>query len=286
MGKGEKELRAAGSRSELRLRIYSALVLAPLAVGSAYLGGWSFAVFWSLAGLGIFWEWVLLVGGTGQNRLVLAGEATLAFSFALAASGRPVEAVVLIGLGALAIAAIAGAGHRGWIVGGMPYAGAVGLSPIMLRSDSQDGFLAMIFLFAIVWATDSAAYGFGRMIGGGKLLPRVSPKKTWAGAIGGLAAAVLAALATARIASLAASLGGLVEIACLAAILSASAQAGDLFESFVKRRFGAKDSSHLIPGHGGLMDRLDGFVAAATVAAIVGIARAGLEAPARGLLIW
>jgi phosphatidate cytidylyltransferase len=126
------------------------------------------------------------------------------------------------------------------------------------------------------------AYFLGRLIGGPKLLPRVSPKKTWSGAISGLLAAVLAAIAVAK----AAELSGLYSIALVAAILSAVAQAGDLFESRLKRRFGAKDSSHLIPGHGGLMDRLDGFVLAAAVAAMIGVLRGGVEAPAHGLLMW
>ena len=159
---------------------------------------------------------------------------------------------------------------------------AIGIAPIVLRSDTEDGFLAVMFLFAIVWTTDIVAYFLGRLIGGPKLLPRVSPKKTWSGALSGLAAAVLAALAVAA----AAGLSALTSIAVVAAILSAVAQAGDLFESHLKRRFGAKDSSHLIPGHGGLMDRLDGFVLAAAVAAVIGILRGGLAAPARGLLVW
>jgi phosphatidate cytidylyltransferase len=120
------------------------------------------------------------------------------------------------------------------------------------------------------------------MIGGPKLLPRVSPKKTWSGAIGGLVGAMIAAIVVAEIAALA----QVVALAGIAAFLSAFAQAGDLFESRLKRTFGAKDSSHLIPGHGGLMDRLDGFVVAATAAALIGILRGGIEAPARGLLVW
>jgi phosphatidate cytidylyltransferase len=272
-----------GGRTELRLRVYSGLVLALLAVGSAYLGGWPFAAFWGLAAIGIFWEWIALVAGTERRLMLLAGGgAALAVALALAGGGYPVEAVALVAAGALVLALLAPSERRGWMAGGVPYAGAVGLSPIVLRSDSQSGFAAMVFLFAIVWATDIAAYAFGRMIGGSKLLPRVSPQKTWSGAISGLAAAVLAALATAQLAGVA----RLLPIALIGAILSAFAQAGDLFESFLKRRFGAKDSSHLIPGHGGLMDRLDGFVVAATVAALIGIVRGGLEAPAHALLFW
>ena len=113
-------------------------------------------------------------------------------------------------------------------------------------------------------------------------MPRVSPNKTWSGAIGGTLAAVVVALALAKVTALT----GLFAIAMLAVILSICAQAGDLFESFLKRRFGAKDSSHLIPGHGGLMDRLDGFVTASVVAALIGLLRGGFEAPGRGLLVW
>jgi phosphatidate cytidylyltransferase len=139
-----------------------------------------------------------------------------------------------------------------------------------------------MFLFAVVWSTDTVAYFVGRALGGPRLMPRVSPKKTWSGMLGGTAAALIVALIIATTDSLAGSLA----IAALALALSVVAQVGDLFESFLKRRFGAKDSSHLIPGHGGLMDRLDGFVTAAVLAALIGLMRGGLLAPGRGLLVW
>jgi phosphatidate cytidylyltransferase len=272
----------ARPRGELALRVCSALVLVPLAIGTAYLGGWPFAVFWSLAAIGVFWEWSSLVGGARRRLLVTVGEAALVVALGLAAGGSLIAALGVTALGIVGIAPIAPAQLRGWTAGGVPYAGAIGIAPIVLRSDSEYGFVAVIFLFAIVWTTDIVAYFLGRLIGGPKLLPRVSPKKTWSGAISGLAAAVLAAIAVAALAGL----SGLISIAIIAAILSAVAQAGDLFESQLKRRFGAKDSSHLIPGHGGLMDRLDGFVLAAAIAAMIGILRGGLAAPARGLLVW
>jgi phosphatidate cytidylyltransferase len=267
---------------ELMLRICSALVLVPLAIGTAYLGGWPFAVFWGLAAIGVFWEWNALVAGTARRSIVLVGGAALVVSLVLAAGGRLLAAsgaVIVIGMGILWIAPPR---QRGWVAGGVPYAGAIGIAPIVLRSDSEDGFVAVLFLFAIVWTTDIVAYFVGRMIGGPKLFPRASPKKTWSGAIGGLAGAVLAAVAVGA----AAGLSRLFAIALVAAILSVAAQVGDLFESLLKRKFGAKDSSHLIPGHGGLMDRLDGFVFAAAVAALIGILRGGVAAPARGLLVW
>ena len=267
---------------ELMLRVGSALVLVPLAIGTAYLGGWPFALFWSVAALGVFWEWSALVAGDRRRTLFMAGGATLLVSFGLAAVGRFTAAVVVAAAAMIAAAPLAPARHRGWAAGGLPYAGAISIAPIALRSDAEDGFVAVIFLFAIVWTTDIVAYFMGRLIGGPKLLPRVSPKKTWSGAISGLSAAVLAGLAVAA----AAGLSGLFAIALVAAALSCVAQAGDLFESRLKRRFGAKDSSHLIPGHGGLMDRLDGFVFAAALAALIGTLRGGIEAPARGLLVW
>jgi len=271
----------SGNR-ELMLRVCSALVLVPLAIGTAYLGGWPFALFWSLAALGVFWEWSALVAADGRRPAAMVGGAALVVSLGLAAVGRFTGALIVAATGTMAAAPMAPARHRGWAAAGVPYAGAIGIAPIALRSDSEDGFVAVIFLFAIVWTTDIVAYFMGRLIGGPKLLPRVSPKKTWSGAISGLAAAVLAALAVAK----AAGLSGLLPIALIAAALSGVAQAGDLFESRLKRRFGAKDSSHLIPGHGGLMDRLDGFVFAAAVAALIGTLRGGIEAPARGLLVW
>jgi phosphatidate cytidylyltransferase len=271
--------------------VWSSLVLAPLAVATAYFGGWPFALFWSAAAIGVFWEWSALVADKNRRPIVVVGGAALALASALAAGGQgmgvlgilsAIAVIMVVALGLGAIAPLGPPQHRGWLAGGVPYAGAIGIAPVVLRSDSEDGFVAMVFLFAIVWATDIAAFFLGRMIGGPRLLPRVSPKKTWSGAIGGLAAAVLAAVAVAK----AAGLSGLIWLAFVAAILSCAAQAGDLFESLVKRRFGAKDSSHLIPGHGGLMDRLDGFIFAAAIAALIGVLRGGIAAPARGLLVW
>jgi phosphatidate cytidylyltransferase len=268
--------------SELALRVCSAFVLVPLALATAYLGDWPFAVFWGVAAMGVLWEWTSLVAGTDRRFVLMTGAASLALALALVVSGLPLAAVIVLAIGTLAAASLAPAERRLWIAGGIPYAGAIGLAPIVLRSDREDGFLAVIFLFAVVWTTDIAAYFIGRAAGGPKLVPQVSPNKTWSGAIGGTLAAVVVALALAKTAALA----GLFAIAMLAIVLSVSAQVGDVFESFLKRRFGAKDSSHLIPGHGGLMDRLDGFVTASVVAALIGLARGGFEAPGRGLLVW
>ena len=260
----------------------SALVLVPFAIATAYVGGWPFQLFWGAAALVVLWEWTSLVTGADRRSVLLAGAVSVVLAVTLVAGGYRLAAVIVLAMGMLATAALARAEGRIWVAAGIPYAGSLGVAPIVLRSDGEAGFLAMIFLFAIVWATDIVAYFVGRAIGGPKLMPQVSPKKTWSGAFAGTVAAVLAALAMAK----ATALTGWFAIAMLAIILSVVAQGGDLFESFLKRRFGAKDSSHLIPGHGGLMDRLDGFVTASVVAALIGLARGGFDAPGHGLLVW
>ena len=128
---------------------------------------------------------------------------------------------------------------------------------------------------------DSGGYFAGKGIGGPKLWPRVSPKKTWAGAVGGFAASLVVATGFVALGS-----GKVTPILLLGAMLSIASQLGDLFESAVKRRFGVKDSSQIIPGHGGLLDRLDGFVAAVVLAAILGFLRGGADGVGRGLMVW
>ena len=168
-----------------------------------------------------------------------------------------------------------------WLAAGAIYAGAAALCPILLRSDADYGLVAMFFLFAVVWLTDVVAYFVGRFVGGPKLWPSVSPNKTWSGALGGLAGAIFGAFLVASFAAL-----SHFAMAALAVVLSSASQAGDLFESHLKRRFGVKDASHIIPGHGGVMDRLDGFIFAAALATLIGFARGGWSQPGRGLLEW
>jgi phosphatidate cytidylyltransferase len=232
--------------------------------------------------MGVLWEWTSLVAGADRRFVLMTGAVSLALAFALVVSGLLLAAVIVLAIGTLAAASLAPAARRMWVAGGVPYAGALGLAPIVLRSNDEHGFLAVIFLFAVVWTTDIAGYFVGRAAGGPRLMPQVSPNKTWSGALGGTAAAAVVAVTLAE----AVGLSGLFAIAMLAVVLSVTAQAGDLFESLLKRRFGAKDSSHLIPGHGGLMDRLDGFLTASVAAALIGLARGGFEAPGRGLLVW
>jgi len=272
------------ARGELALRVGSAIVLVPLAIGAAYAGGWPFAIFWSIAALGVAWEWCTMIAA-GRPALV-TGLAALALAGTLMPA-HPAAACALVLCGAAAAALLAappqdGHARSAWAAAGVVYAGAVLVAPIALRADASLGFAALLFLFAIVWATDIFGYFVGRWLGGPKLWPAVSPKKTWSGALGGAFGALVGGTSVAAFTPTA----NLFAIAALALLLSAVSQAGDLFESAVKRRFGVKDASHVIPGHGGLMDRLDGFVVAAVVAAMIGVARSGLANPARGLLAW
>jgi phosphatidate cytidylyltransferase len=171
--------------------------------------------------------------------------------------------------------------RRQWLAAGAVYAAAAGLCPIILRADTDYGLVAILFLFVVVWTTDIAAYFVGRFAGGPKLWPAISPNKTWSGALGGLAGAIIVAFVLASFAALSHR-----ATVVLAVVLSIASQAGDLFESHLKRQFGVKDASHIIPGHGGVMDRLDGFIFAAALATLIGFARGGWSGPGRGLLEW
>ncbi len=268
-------------------RVASALVLAPIAIAAAYFGGWAFVVVCALAAGAVLWEWTMLVAKTPEPRVVAPGLAALAAATGLLGASEPVAAIAAVAIGALLAGGLVGFWPRCelppfWAAGGVIYAGVVLLSPALLRNDPQLGLQALLFLFAVVWATDIFAYLIGRTVGGPLLWPRVSPNKTWSGAVGGLVGGVAAGIAVAY-----ASGGTRGAIAgVLALVLSIVAQCGDLFESAIKRRFGVKDTSHLIPGHGGVMDRLDGFLVAALAAVLIGILRQGVAAPARGLLVW
>jgi phosphatidate cytidylyltransferase len=160
---------------------------------------------------------------------------------------------------------------------GIAYVAVAGASLAWLRADPDAGRANLLLLVSIVWASDIGAYVTGRLAGGPRLAPAISPGKTWSGAIGGL----LSAIAVGAVASLLLDQAGRLPVACLvAACLSIVGQCGDLLESWVKRRLGVKDSGRLIPGHGGLFDRLDALLAAAPAAALLALI-AG-----RAVILW
>jgi phosphatidate cytidylyltransferase len=268
-----------GARN-LLTRVAAALVLAPIAIAVAYAGSWWWIVPGTLLAIGLFVEWLTVVGSAREKRVTAAGVVALTVAGLCLGFARVELALVALGLGAAATALLSSR-QRGWTSGGFLYAGAAQMASVVVRLDSATGFVALVFVMLIVWVTDIGGYFAGRGIGGAKLWPRVSPNKTWAGAIGGFGASLVIALGFAAL-----DLGQTWPLLMLAAVLSVVAQLGDLFESAVKRRFGVKDSSHIIPGHGGLMDRLDGFVAAIVLASIFGLLRGGVDGVGRGLMVW
>lgn len=257
-----------------------------MAIAAAYFGGIAFTAFWTLAAVAVLWEWDTLVCAEDRSAVLATGAVTLLGSAVLLSLGRYGVAVAIVALGFFGVAGLASRPRRVWCAGGLIYAAAILIAPVLLRSvsvpGSNFGFAAILFVFVIVWLTDITAYFVGRSTGGPKLMPRVSPKKTWSGAIGGTAAAVVGGVIVAR----QFGIDGFASIAVVAFVLSIISQAGDLAESAMKRQFNAKDASQLIPGHGGLMDRLDGFVAAAVAGALIGIVHGGFHDPARGLMVW
>ncbi|MCL6708033.1 phosphatidate cytidylyltransferase [Pseudomonas sp. R2.Fl] len=243
---------------ELTLRIYSSIVLIAVVVTATWFGGMAFRALAALISLLIFYEWSTI---TGLHEKSPRGNAWAWLAVVVVAVnllfGRPDLTVPLLGGFTVTALILAFAGvWSGWIAGGIVYAGLSAVSLADIRGGDAVGFAAMLFVFAVVWSTDILAYFVGRAIGGPKLAPRISPGKTWSGAIGGTIAGVLGGIGLTLCFFQTVGAWGI----GVAFLLSVSSQIGDLFESFVKRRFGVKDSSHLIPGHGGVMDRVDGLV--------------------------
>jgi phosphatidate cytidylyltransferase len=268
-----------GSRN-LLMRVLAAVVLAPVALAIAWFGGWPWALLVTLASIGLYLEWLVIVGLAREWRATVPGVAALAIAGICLIAGKFEATLIVLGVGLVVVAALSPE-RRNWSATGFLYAAAAELASVLVRHDPASGFAALLFVLLAVWAADIGGYFAGRGIGGPRLWPRVSPKKTWAGAIGGFAGS----LAVAGIFA-AAGAGKTGPLLALGAFLSVISQLGDLFESAVKRRFGVKDSSHIIPGHGGLLDRLDGFVAAVVAAAILGFLRGGADGVGRGLMVW
>jgi phosphatidate cytidylyltransferase len=269
--------------ADLLPRAVSGVVLMAAAAVSLWLSGRVFDLFWLSAALAVGLEWQHLIAAARPRIRYLLLTLGLFSSAYFAGAGAFAAAIVLAAACGLGLAGAAGPGRRAWAAGGLIYAGALIFSLGALHGSAQHGTRAIVWLFATVWGTDVFAYLGGRLIGGAKLWPKISPSKTWSGTLTGIFAG--AALGTA------AGLAGLgvrgqaMPIFALGLAAAAISQAGDIFESAVKRRFGAKDSGHLIPGHGGFMDRLDGFIAAALFAALFGAARGG-SSVAAGLFGW
>lgn len=270
--------------SDLKRRVPSAIGMIVLALGATWYGSFPFLLFWTLAALIVWYEWAVIVGVRHKTTVLALGVFVLAAAAVLVSMHFPLAAFGAILAGAVLTFVLAGEANvtRLWSGGGLLYAGLAFLPVVLLRNDTAFGFWAVIWLYAVVWLTDIAAYFAGRFIGGPKLAPAISPKKTWSGAIGGTLFGVIGGVAVSAYAT-----GHLAAMHVVIALaVSIFSQAGDIFESFVKRKFGKKDSSGLLPGHGGVMDRVDGFIAGAALALVIGLAAGGIKSPAAGLLQW
>ncbi len=260
---------------ELGLRLASALVLIPLAVLAVLAGDPWFPALLAATLTVAAHEWARM---TGIAVLSNAHVALLAAPVAAVAGASAANEAVGLAAGlslTLVAALLAGPRRRLWAALGGAYLCVPGVACLFLWRSVEDGSWLILWLFVAVWVTDSVAYVAGRLIGGPKLWPAVSPGKTWAGLIGGVGGSMLATYLFALYLSSVAP----ASLALLGAGLALVAQGGDLSKSAVKRRFGAKDFGRLIPGHGGVLDRIDGLLAAAVALALVVLLSGGEQGP-------
>lgn len=265
---------------DFQTRLIAGLVLGVAAAAITLSGVVPFSIL-VVAGAGIVaWEWGRLVHGAQAGIVIAVQVGTVALAGVLAALGLVGLGLLALPIGAILATLLTLGSNSLFAALGVFYAGLPAVALIWLRSDFSYGLLAVVFLILVVVAADTAAFVAGRVIGGARLWPRVSPNKTWAGFIG----AVLAGGIVGGLFWFGISAAPIARLAVTGALLAAIAQAGDLAESALKRRFGAKDTSSIIPGHGGVMDRMDGLIAAAVAAGICAFA-VNWYFPARALLL-
>lgn len=251
----------------LGLRIVSAAVILPVVFTALWYGDWVFAALLGLFGAFMCWEWSSLCGAraTAEQGIMIVAAAVAPI---LAQAGSGDIAILLVGGGgvlALLIALFRRAANPLLLSLGLPYIGVTMIAAVWLRADARDGFMTLVWIILIVVATDVGAYFTGRGVGGPKLAPRISPNKTWSGLIGGMSCAGLTGLAIGYAYTESASLA----LVALSFGLGCVAQGGDLIESGLKRHFNVKDASRLIPGHGGFLDRFDGYLTVMPVTALM-----------------
>lgn len=260
--------------ADLGPRVISGLVLIAAAVISLRSDFLVFFLTWLAASLVVHLEWQRVVGGRRLLWRVAFGSAAVIGAGLLAETISAPLAVIVLGLGALANIYLSEDGRRMWSGVGVFYAGSLIIGLSVLRQSYPFGHRAIGWLFAVIWSTDIIAYFAGRLIGGPRFLPQISPSKTWAGTLagilGGAGVGTLFLIGWGQMTQLETPASPFV-LFVLGLATAIVAQAGDLFESWAKRCFGKKDSSHLIPGHGGLMDRLDGFIAAVVWVTLLGV---------------
>lgn len=270
--------------SNLQQRVLSGIVLIAVALTLTWAGGIWYRLLAAVISGAVLYEWLSMTaqGEKPSNRWLAIG--LLAVLLILLVSGASISFLSMALVGAVIVTGAHAVRFEAgfWPTLGLAYAGLLGVALSALRGDDAVGLYATLFLFAVVWATDILAYFVGRAVGGPRLAPSISPGKTWSGAVGGTVSALIAGLA---VASYFGSPLGWAALAVLILVLSVVSQIGDLFESSIKRRFGAKDSSQLIPGHGGVMDRVDGLATASFALFLIGALLAGPDAPAGAFFV-
>jgi phosphatidate cytidylyltransferase len=271
---------AAAISPELRLRILSGLAVAAVAIFALWAGPLTFSLLVFAIAAAMSWEWGNIVRKEGFDTPGMLHIAAVAAAAVLSGIGTAGLGVAAVAAGAIAVSALLFGGGQARLSSlGVLYTGLPVVALVWLRGDeAHRGLTAVVFVLIVVAATDIAAYITGRTVGGPKLAPSISPGKTWSGLAGGVAAAAAAGALTGYVVG-----GAPAWMAFLALVLAFIAQAGDLAESALKRSYGLKDSSNLIPGHGGFMDRMDGIVSAAVAAALIALL-IDPYAPARALL--
>ncbi|MGV1013411.1 MAG: phosphatidate cytidylyltransferase [Methyloceanibacter sp.] len=272
--------RPVSKKSDVRVRIISAVVLAVLTLGAVIASPWTFLLLMILASVILAWEWGKLVRGAGFDATALLQAAGIAAVAILITLGHFDLALVALMTAFLAVGIAAFvSNHLGWSLAGLLYTALPIAAFVWLRSDPAYGAWAVLYVYIVAATTDTASYAAGRLLGGPKLAPHVSPQKTLSGFIVGSLAPLLVGYAFAL--AIGASAW---HLALVSVVLALACQMGDLVESATKRHFGVKDMSELIPGHGGLFDRVDGLLLAAVLAGL--IALRDPAHPGQALLIW
>jgi phosphatidate cytidylyltransferase len=274
---------ATGRRSwaDLGPRLLSAVVLLPLTAAALYFGGYLFAAVVGAVFAGAYREWETMVTLKPLSPFGIVLIA-LVFVGGIVFSVWGATACLAVFVAGAVIALVGGAESRLWRAGGLMYFGLVVVALLTMRDTDQLHGWTGVFLGAVIWLTDTGAFFTGRQLGGEKLAPGISPAKTWSGALGGLALGTLAGIVLWHFLTVSPWWIGLL----LAASMSILGQVGDLCESALKRRFRIKDSGDIIPGHGGLMDRLDSVTFGVLFLYVVGVLHAGPAMVAAGFLNW
>jgi len=257
----------------LVIRVVSALALAVPVLGAVVAGSPFSDLLVAAVGGVVAWEWCRMCAGESADFLAPFGVMATALLAAVAAVAfdRQVLSLAVLAAGSAVGAVVARGAARAWLSAGTLYVGLPCVAFLWLRADPDSGLATVLWLLGLVWASDIGGYAFGRMIGGPRLAPVLSPNKTWAGFCGAVLSAGLVGFAAAGPLAVDSPLW----IAVASAALGAAAQMGDLAESWVKRHFGVKDAGALIPGHGGLLDRVDALLVVVAVTALIGVVGGG-----------